>query len=229
MKSFDLCVRPRSLRDAAAIASLAAITGVGGVAVEAPGDKLNEYLRVFRDAGIEAVPRVTIRVRNASEIAPRAAEARRSYLIVAVEAESDEAFRYAARDSNVDLVVFRPGQGRLIDASQAHLLRLGGGAIEARLPQLLESHIRSAMVAVRRATAYNVPLVATTCASTAYDFVPPRGLEALLKILGVPDAYAKAFVYAYPWGLVRRRLHAASRAGGAGTRSGSARSSTGSD
>ena len=225
MKSFDLCVRPRGLRDAAAIASLAAVTGVGGVAVEAPRGRLDEYLRVFRDAGLEAVPRVTIRVRRAGEIAPRAAEARRSYLIVAVEAESDEAFRYAARDSNVDLVVFRPGQGRLVDASQAYLLRLGGGAIEVRLPQLVESHIRSAMVAVRRATAYNVPLVVTTCASTAYDFVPPRGLEALLKVLGVPGAHAKAFVYAHPWGVARRRLHAASGTGGARSWSGGARSS----
>ncbi len=215
MKSFDLCVRPRSLREAAAIASLAAVTGVGGVAVEAPRSRLDEYLRVFRDAGLEAVPRVTIRVRRAGDVAPRAAEARRSYLIVAVEAESDEAFRYAARDSNVDLVVFRPGQGRLIDSSQAYLLRLGGGAVEVRLPQLIESHIRSAMVAVRRATAYNVPMVVSTCASTIYEFVPPRGLEALLKVLGVPGTYAKAFVYAHPWGVVRRRLHAASGAGGA--------------
>ncbi len=216
MKSFDLCVRPRSLRDAAALAAVAAVTRVGGVAVEAPRDRLGEYLRVFRDAGLEAVSRVTVRVRRAGDVAPRAAEARKSYEIVAVEAESDEAFRYAARDSNVDLVVFRPGLGRLIDSSQAYLLRMGGGAVEVRLPQLLESHMRSAMVAVRRAAAYNVPLVVTTCASTLYDFTPPRGLEALLRVMGVPGSYAKAFVYANPWGVVRRRLHAAG--GGAGSR-----------
>ena len=209
MKSFDLCMKPRSLRDAAALAAVAAVTKVGGVAVEAPRDKLGEYMRVFRDAGLEALPRITFRVRRASEIAPRAAEARRVYAIVAVEAENDEAFRYAARDSNVDLVVFKPGQGRLIDSSQAYLLRLGGGAVEVQLPRLIDERLRSAMVAARRAVAYNVPLVVSTCASTIYEYMPPRALEAMLKILGVPGSYAKAFVYGYPWGIVRRRLHAA--------------------
>ncbi len=207
MKSFDLCMRPRSLRDAAELAGLAAYTGVGGVALEVDDRLWPEARRAFEDAGLEVLRRVTVTARRAGEVTSLAHEARRrGYDIVAVEPLSDEAARYAARDHNVDLVVYRPGLGRLIDASEAALLRMGGGAVElqARLAER-EGGLRYAMVAARRATAYNVPLVVSTCASNTYEYTPPRGLEALLRVLGVPGNYAKAFVYSYPWRVARRR------------------------
>ncbi len=206
MKSFDLCMRPRNVEEAAKLAALAAYTGVGGVAVECGEREWSLYRRVFNDVGLEALRRVTLVARKAGDVTRLSLEARQRYDIVAVLPESDEAMRYAARDDRVDLVVYKPGLGRLIDASQAHLHRFGGGAVEVQLaPLLAKNQLRAVMVAVRRAVAYNVPLVVSTCASSVWEYAAPRSIEALLNVLGVPENYAKSFTYATPWAIARKR------------------------
>ncbi len=206
MKSFDLCVKPRSLEDAARLAALSAYTDVGGVAIECSDGVWPEYRKAFRDAGLEALRRVTLRARSAGDVARLSREARLKYDIVAVEPETDEVVRYAARDDRVDLVVYKPGYGRLIDSSQAYLHRLGGGAVEVQLtPLLSKGMFRAIMVAVRRAVAYNVPIVLSTCAATQWEFIPPRAIEALAVVMGAPDAYAKGFTYNTPWVIARKR------------------------
>jgi len=209
LKSFDLCMAPKREQDCAELAAVASISGVGGVALEVDDRLWGFARRVFRDAGIDVLRRVTIRARNAMEVSRLAAEARRrGYDIIAVEPMSDEAMRYGGRDERIDLVVVKPGYAKLVDNSQAGLHRLGGGGVEIQVTRLLDTTngLRTMLVATRRAVAYNVPLVYSTCARRVHDYIPPRSLEALATVLGAPPSYAKAFVYANPWSIARRRM-----------------------
>ncbi len=209
MKSFDLCMAPKSKEDCAKLAAVASITGVRGVALEVSDEIWGFARKVFRDAGLEVLRRVTFKARSVADVSKGAHEARKKgYDIVAVDPLSDEAMRYAGRDERVDLVIVKPGYAKLVDNSQAGLHRLGGGAIEAQVSRLVASvnGFRTLMVATRRATAFNVPLVYTSCANTIYNYIPPRSLEALAEVLGAPPGYARAFVYAYPLGIAEKRL-----------------------
>ncbi|AEM38695.1 RNase P subunit p30 [Pyrolobus fumarii 1A] len=204
-----MCIKPRTRRDAGDLAALAALTNIGGVAVEVNDDDWGFVRRVFEDAGLTVLRRVTIEVRKAGDVPRVASEARKKgYDIVAVLPLSDEAARYAARDERVDLVVVRPGMARLVDSSQAGLHRMGGGAVELQVTPLLSQKqgFRTLMVVSRRAVAYSVPLVVSSCATTMWEFIPPRSIEALLSALGVPENYAKAFTYSHPWSIARRRM-----------------------
>jgi ribonuclease P/MRP protein subunit RPP1 len=174
------------------------------VGVEARDKSL---LKPFVDAGLEALTRLTIRARAASEAAEAVRSARRYYDVIAVEPEGVEAARFAARDGRVDVVSLKPGMARYMDRSQARLIAQGGGVIEVPLNPTIERGergLRALMIVARRAVAFDAPFTVSSCARTMWEMWPPYSLAGLLIALGVPEHHALLAVTAYPASAIRR-------------------------
>ncbi|KSW11428.1 hypothetical protein CF15_00790 [Pyrodictium occultum] len=221
MKYIDLCLRPRSSKDAAEMASMAGVMGYRVVAVEA-GDPehAREYARIFREEGIEALTRATVEAESWSKAVGLVRRLAQSFDLVAVKPRTAEAARLAARHPRIALVVLPPGMARYMDKSQAHLLREGGAAVEIQLHLLLHGGdprggLRGSMIIARRAAAYEAPFTVTSCARTRWEMWHPRVVQALLAAFGLPELVARLAVTGYPAAVVNakaRRLDASGAA-----------------
>ncbi len=205
MKAYaELCLRPKSIREAEAMADYAALMGIRYVGVEA---RERSLLKPFIDHGVEAFTRITIEASSAREAVEAVRKVRGLYDIVAVKPKGVEAARFAARDGRVDVVTLTPGMARYMDRSEARLIQLGGGVIEIPLNQVLERGargLRAAAIIARRASAYDTPFTISTCATSVYEMWHPRSLQGLLVSLGVPENHALLAVSGYPISVLRR-------------------------
>ena len=193
MSYVDFCLRPRSVKDAEKMAELIPRLGISVVGVE--GDK--GMLKPFIDRGIETYHRITIKASNAGEAVRMLREARGRYDIVALYPANVETARLAARDERVDIVHLVPAMAKYMDRSEALLLRMGGGVIEvglSRLVRLEPRQLRGFMIIVRRASAYEAPFIASSCATTVWDLWHPRLIQSILVFTGVPENLAKLSV-----------------------------------
>ncbi|HIQ23551.1 MAG TPA: hypothetical protein EYH50_00700 [Pyrodictium delaneyi] len=211
MKSVDLALEPRSLRDAMEMASLAKMMGYRLVAIEnSDPQRAREYARVFTEEGIEALTRITIEADSWGMTVNILKRIALNFDLVAVKPKSVEAVRLAARDPRVGLVVLSPGMARYMDKSQAAMLREGGAAVELRFLPLLHggdprAGLRGTMIIARRAAAYEAPLVVTSGARTRWEMWHPRTMHAMLVAFGLPENIAKLAITGYPAAIVNTK------------------------
>jgi ribonuclease P/MRP protein subunit RPP1 len=199
----DLHINPRDKSDAEAMARTAHIMGIRVVGLEAsdPGS-FQQAAKAFEDYGIEVLSRITIDGSRWTGVLRRLRRVWGSFDIVAVKAQSPEVIRNSARDSRVSLVVLTPQLARYMDRSQAQLLRRGGTLLEVQLRPLLYSkdprrELRGFAIIVRRAVAYEAPLVLSSAATTVYEMWHPRTVASLLTLLGLSEYQARALTEGY--------------------------------
>lgn len=201
MKACDSLVAPKSTGDAESIARLYSSIGVGIVFVEARDHSLaREYTRIFRDYGIEAFSRITIEVYDWRKSVHSIREYSREYDIVSVKPKTVEAARLATRDPDTRIIQFPLAMARYMDKSQALLMREGSAVAEVKLSPLLYSSdprrsLRRIMVLVRRAAAYEIPLVLGSGATSVWKIWHPWHVVALLYSFGLPLNTCKSIVF----------------------------------
>ena len=211
MKTYDLCVAPRSERDLVEMASVLSELGYKGVALDVSFSRV-EYGRaktIFAKEGLELLSRVTFEAVSGKEVVEKARKFRLSYDIVAVRPLSAEAARVAARDPRVSLILLPPNMARYMDRSQARMLAMGGGCIEVCFRHILEGgdprkRLRGIIIVVRRAIAFETCLVVTSCARTVWELWPTASLRGFLVSFGLSEHQAKLIVHTNPRLVVSR-------------------------
>jgi len=211
LKTYDLCIVPRSERDLMEIASVLGDLGYEGAALDVSLSRV-EYGRartIFAREGLELLSRITFEATSGKEIVEKARKLRLSYDIVAVRPLSAEAARIAARDPRISLILLPPNMARYMDRSQARMLAVGGGCIEVCFCHVLEGgdprkKLRGIIIVVRRAIAFEACLVITSCARTIWELWPTASLRGFLVSFGLSEQQAKLIVHANPKLVVNR-------------------------
>ncbi len=213
MKALDLCVKPGSVETLQAVLRLASSMGYEGVAVETTSLELSrgDAKRLSREYGVEVYRRITLRPSSHGEMLKMLAKSHGKYDLLVIESREPDVIRSAARDGRVGLVYISPLQARYMDRSQADLLRLGGGGVEARLADFLRAlerrdyrRIRGLEALVRRGVAFGAKIVVGSCSTSLWGLRSPRSVLSILVVLGVPEPVAKTIVYSYPYSVIGR-------------------------
>jgi len=205
LKTYDLCIAPRSERDLVEIASMLNDLGYEGAALDISLSRV-DYRRaktIFAREGLDLLSRATFEASSGKEVVEKARKLKLFYDIVAVKPLSAEAARIAARDPRISLILLPPNMARYMDRSQARMLAMGGGCIEVCFRHILEKgdprkKLRGIIVVVRRAIAFEACLITTSCARTVWELWPTASLRGFLVSFGLSEQQAKVIVQANP-------------------------------
>jgi len=191
----------------------AADLGWGGVAVASDGGQLGRLKGLGEELGLDVISRVDLRPRGARELRASLRRVRRRFEIVAVCCRSKAVARQAARDHRVDLLNFSPSPSTRnrawFDRQEASLASGASCAYEINVSDLLglgPAAGAKLLSIIRReienARDHGVPVATSSGADSRLLMREPRGLAALLDLVGVGEEEGLEMVSSIPWGIV---------------------------
>jgi len=164
--------------------------------------------------GIDVISRVDLEPKNQQQLMDQLNRARRGYTVVSVTCTTKSVARQAAKDHRVDVVRFPRDHRRRkvwMDRQQAALAAEGGCCYEvesselmAQDPAALEDALKTLRRELGNALRHDVPVVISSGAHAVHELRDPRGLAALMHLLGVGEEEALDMVSANPWAVVER-------------------------
>jgi ribonuclease P/MRP protein subunit RPP1 len=186
--------------------------GYSGVAVT-----LNNTVRgineICQDMCLDFISRVDLKPRNAVELKSSLRHLRRRFEVIAVECLTKTVARQAAKDHRVDILNFSPFpsiRGRVqFDRQEANLASGSNCNYEVNTSDILNlpppacarllSIIRREIENAKR---YEIPILISSGAESHRLMREPRGLAALLDLVGVGEEEGLDMISTVPWRLV---------------------------
>ena len=216
MKYCDLNIdltQYRSVDQIKPIVDMLTIMSISCVAIQIETQNVQEYLGIFRREGIDIFTRWTIQAKRWAEIAREVDNLRKKYDIIAVKPLTLETARRSARSKNIDIVTITPFTSRYMDKSQATLLKEHENLAEVSLRPLLLNYktrkdfyrvLRSILIILRRAAAFNAPLIVTSGARSVFELWHPKSIYSFLVTIGIPENICKQTLLYYPMKLINK-------------------------
>ena len=216
----DLHLKPSTIEDLEAARRLikeSAKLGYRLVGVTLPKDVKTEEVESLKDycksEGVDLASRVDLSPKTSRELLEELRRVRRRFEIVAVECNTKEVARQAAKDRRVDLLSFtspEPG-GRFFDAAEAELVSGALSALEVDMAPLLvlsgASRVRL-LSSLRReifiAEKFGVPIVLSSGASERLLLRKPREYMALAGLFDMNLEAARLALSETPLSIVER-------------------------
>lgn len=165
------------------------------------------------ELGIDLIGRVDLKPKNKNELTSALRRVRRRFEIVAVECYSKEVARQAAKDNRVDVLNFPSSLSYRkkiwFDRQEASLASEANCAYEINLSEVLGKGplVTSDFISIMRdeienAGRYEVPVVVSSGAARPLLMRDPRGLAAILSLLGMKKEESLDAVSTNSWKLV---------------------------
>ena len=187
--------------------------GISCVAIQIDSQNMQEYLNILRREKIDTFTRWTIQAKHWTEVTREISNLREKYEIIAVKPLSIETARKSARNRNIDIVTITPSTSRYMDKSQATLLKENERLVEVPLRPLLASYktrkdfyrmLRNIIIILRRAAAFDAPLIVTSGAKSAFELWHPKSIYNFLVTIGIPENICRQIILYYPTKLVSK-------------------------
>ena len=187
--------------------------GFKGLGIVAIGKISDSIKKDASELGVDLVSRVNLKPRNTRELTSTLSKIRRRFEIIAVDCRSKEVARQAAKDKRVDVLNFPssyPDRKKVwFDRQEASLASGANCAYETNLSDILGKGpiVASGLLSIMRdevenANRCNVPIVVSSGAAAPLLMRDPRGLAAILCLLGMEEMEGLDAVSTNPWRLV---------------------------
>jgi len=192
---------------------LAAERGYTGVAYSSGRVPPTMLKNLCRELDVDLISRINLRPRSARELKASLRRVRRRFEVVAVDCRSKAVARQAAKDHRVDILDFSASistRSRVWFDRQEAVLASGancayeinasdmlgkGSATSARLLSIIRREVENAK-------RHDVPTVVSSGADSRLLMREPRGLVALLDLVGVDEEEGLDMVSMAPWRIV---------------------------
>jgi len=176
----------------------AADTGYGAVAVAEGQANLSRASKSSGEIGIDLISRVDLRPHSDRDLSALLSRVRRRFEVVAVECGSKAVARQAAKDHRVDILVFSASLSTRaktwFDDHEAVLAAESNCAYEINVGDLLlqgpvtvAKLLSTIRLEIENARKHGIPIVASSGADSHMLMREPRGLTALLDLVGVDE------------------------------------------
>lgn len=197
MRNFiDLHLRaPVKKENLEAMLELAIKLGYKGVGLVHNGQQFNDLKPLTVEKKLDLVSRINIKPMNINELTSSIRRLRKKYEVLAVECRTKKIARQAAKDHRVDILDFptmvSARSRNLFDRKEAALASDANSAYEINLSELLslQGVDRARLFSIssreiRNAKRFDVPVIISSGARIPLQMRDPRGLAAVLTMLG---------------------------------------------
>ena len=186
--------------------------GYGGVSFTM-NNTFHDMKEKCQEMCLDFISRVDLKPRNVVELKSSLRHLRRRFEIIAVECLTKSVARQAAKDHRVDILSFSPFsyiRGKIrFDRQEASLASESNCNYEVNASDILNltppacarllSIVRGEIENARR---YNIPILISSGAESHLHMREPRGMAALLDLVGVGEEEGLDMISTVPWRLV---------------------------